>query len=187
LRGSIQLTTSSAEITIKQALAAAKRSVKVLTQPGHWHRRGHDWQHSLPVDANGQPLAFQKNSQATPPPWPGLEGSHRVVEPLRSPPSRKKCAQFSRQMRRHLFERMVLEQDFQVPARRAGSVQRRAFLGRVGRYVPPRSLAPNIRTVSLPAFVPQVTKPCGTGHGTAIPTRPFLQSSIQSSDSFASA
>lgn len=52
---------TGAEITIKQALAAAKKSVKGF-QAGHVIGIGVDTTGStpLPVDANGQPLAFQK-------------------------------------------------------------------------------------------------------------------------------
>ena len=123
---------TGAEITIKQALAAAKKSVKGFSAD-QVIGIGVDTTGStpLPVDANGQPLAFQKKfAKQSGRDGVAVEGPHRRRRSRRNHRAGEKDAPaISRQVRRHLFERMVLEQDSELPAHRAGSFQRRAFVG----------------------------------------------------------
>ena len=70
-----------AEITIKQALAAAKKSVRSF-DPAHVIGIGVDTTGStpLPVDANGQPLAFQKRFAKNPAAMAWLWKDHTSTE-----------------------------------------------------------------------------------------------------------
>jgi len=64
-------------VTIRKVLAAAARDVRVSnpikSSASVWTRP----QHALPVDANGQPLAFQGASRETSGDGLVVEGSHR--------------------------------------------------------------------------------------------------------------
>ena len=167
-----------AEITIKKALAAAKKTVRGFT-PDQVIGIGVDTTGStpLPVDANGQPLAFDKKIRQEPG-GDGLAlegphrrrrggGDHRAGE--QDPPA------ISRQVRRHLFQRMVLQQDSPLPAHGAGGVQRRAFVDGMRRLRARRcSPARERRTSSSPAFAPPGTRRCGTPNGAVIPDAEFL-------------
>ncbi len=122
---------AGAEITIKQALAAAKKSVKGFSAD-QVIGIGVDTTGStpMPVDANGQPLVYQKKFANNPAALAWLWKDHTgVAEAARNHRAGEKNAPaISRQVRRHLFQRMVFQQSSALPAHRAGSVQRRAFV-----------------------------------------------------------
>ena len=113
-----------AEITIKKALADAKKNVRGF-KPEQVVGIGVDTTGStpLPVDAQ-RPAAGvqQKIRQKSGGDGVAVErphrrgrsgGNHRAGQ--KNPPA------ISRQMRRHLFQRMVFQQDSALPAHRAGS------------------------------------------------------------------
>ena len=116
---------NGAEITIKAALAAAKKSVKDFRAgTSHRHRRGHDWQHAaargcqwpaagVPKEVCEQP---RRDGVAVERPHRHRRGRRNYRACKKNPPA------ISRQVRRHLFERMVFQQDFEMPACRARSV-----------------------------------------------------------------
>ena len=173
-----------AEITIKQALAAAKKSVKGFSA-SQVIGIGVDTTGStpLPVDANGQPLAFQKKFANNPAAmawlWKDHTGVNEAAEITALAP--KDAPAISRQVRRHVFERMVLEQDSPVPPRRAGSFQRRPLLDRTGRLRSRRADRHGTsRANSSRAFAPPATRRCGMPNGAAIRTHNFFPSSIPS-------
>jgi len=91
----------------------------------------------MPVDHNGQPLAFDKRFARNPRPWPGCgritprRGSsrdHRAGE--------EAAPAVSRQVRWYLLQRMVLQQNPPLPAHRAASIRRRLHLVECADWIP---------------------------------------------------
>ena len=150
----------------------------------HRHRRGHDGQHA---DARGRqrpaagvPEEIRQQSRRD---GVAVEGPHRRRRSRRDHRAGEENAPaISRQMRRHLFERMVLGARFCTacaPRRRFSTPRIRG--SSLPTSFPPRSPARSIRTNSPPAFAPPATRRCGTPSGAVIPTRNFFPGSIRSS------
>ena len=125
-----------AEITIKKALADAKKNARGF-KPEQVVGLGVDTTGStpLPVDATGQPLAFDKKFAKNPAAMAWLWKDHtgvaeaaEITELAEANP-----AAISRQMWRGLFQRMVLEQDSPLSADRAGGFCRGEFMDGTGR------------------------------------------------------
>jgi len=65
------------EVTIKQALATAKRNIRDSSRTGYRHWCRHDGSTPLPVDASGQPLRLVKNCQESSRDGLAVEGINR--------------------------------------------------------------------------------------------------------------
>ena len=121
-----------AEVTIKKALAEAKKDVRGF-KPEQVIGIGVDTTGSTPLPVDRQRAAAGVRQAVREEPGGdgvAVEGPHRRG---RGGGDHRAGAEDSpavpRQVRRHLFERMVLQQDSALPAHRAGGVRRRAYRG----------------------------------------------------------
>ena len=118
---------TGAEITIKKALGLAKRTVRGFA-PDQIIGIGVDTTGStpLPVDRHGRPLAFDRRFAKHPAAmawlWKDHTGDGRGGGDHRA--GAQDSAAIPRQVRRHVFQRMVLQQDPPLPADQPRGVRR---------------------------------------------------------------
>ena len=130
---------TGAEVTIKKALVQAKRAVRGFA-PDQIIGIGVDTTGStpLPVDCNGRPLALRPTVRQEPRgdglalegPHGGSRGGGDHGAGAQAP------AAVSGQVRRHVFQRMVLQQDPPLPAQQPRGVRGRLPVGRMRRLGP---------------------------------------------------
>ncbi len=114
-----------AEITLGKAVAQAAKNLKGF-KPEQIVGIGVDTTGStpLPLDQQGQPLAFDRRFAANPDAmawlWKDHTGTAEAGGNHRTGP--ENSAAIPGQVRRHLFQRMVFQQDSALPARQPGSV-----------------------------------------------------------------
>ena len=124
------------ETSIRAALAAGVRQAVISTQP-KWSASASTppVRARFPSTRHNRPLALDRAMEdQSLGAVLALEGSYQLARGRQDHRTRREASPaIHRQVRRHLFLRVVLVQDLALPERRAQDFRRRLFLGRAGR------------------------------------------------------
>ena len=168
---------TGAEITIQKALAQARRTVSGF-KPDHVVGLGVDTTGStpMPVDARRQGIGIRQTICPKPRRY-GLvvERPHRCARSRGDHPSRAGDAPaIPGEMRWHILQRMVLQQDPPLPAYIAGRVRRGVHVGRNRRLDSGHADGDgSARQAGGRGSARPATRPCTTTRGAVIPMPSF--------------